>query len=132
MFSSSKMRLVASFLIILSIWWLSSGNLFVEQIVPKPNDVAAAFVELIAKGELFSHIFASFKRICIGYAIGVSLGFSIGLLTGVYSLARTMAYPFIEFFRCIPPVALIPLTVSLFGMARLENTASSPMRRCSS
>ena len=78
--------------------------------------MAAAFVELIAKGELFSHIFASFKRICIGYAIGVSLGFSIGLLTGVYSLARTMAYPFIEFFRCIPPVALIPLTVSLFGI----------------
>ena len=118
MFNSSKTRAVASFLIILAIWWFASGNLFVEQIVPKPKDVAAVFVELIGKGELFSHIFASFKRIAIGYALGVSVGFSIGLLTGVYSLARTMAYPFIEFFRCIPPVALIPLVVSLFGIRR--------------
>ena len=27
-----------------------------------------------------------------------------------------MAYPFIEFFRSIPPVALIPLVVSIFGI----------------
>jgi NitT/TauT family transport system permease protein len=114
--SSSRMRLAASFLIILAIWWVSSGNIFVEQIVPKPDDVAVAFVKLAANGKLFWHIFASFKRILIGYAIGASLGFSIGLVTGVYILARTMAYPFIEFFRSIPPVALIPLVVSIFGI----------------
>jgi ABC-type nitrate/sulfonate/bicarbonate transport system permease component len=116
MLSSSKIRFMASFLIILAIWWVSSGTFFVEQIVPKPDDVAAVFVKLTANGELFADIFASFKRICIGYAIGVSLGFSIGLLTGMYILARTIAYPFIEFFRCIPPVALIPLVVSIFGI----------------
>jgi NitT/TauT family transport system permease protein len=116
MFSSSKVRVAASFFIILAIWWVSSGNIFVEQIVPKPDDVAVVFAKLTASGELFWHIFASFKRICIGYAIGVSLGFTIGLLTGVYSLARTMAYPFVEFFRSIPPVALIPLVVSIFGI----------------
>lgn len=114
--NSSKARLAASFLLILALWWSASGNLFVEQIVPKPNDVAAAFWDLTANGQLFVDVFASFKRICIGYAIGVSLGFSIGLLTGVYSLARTMAYPYVEFFRCIPPVALIPLVVSIFGI----------------
>ncbi len=116
MLRSSKVRVAASFLIILAIWWVSSGNIFVEQIVPKPDDVAVVFAKLTASGELFWHIFASFKRICIGYAIGVSLGFTIGLLTGVYSLARTMAYPFVEFFRSIPPVALIPLVVSIFGI----------------
>ncbi len=119
MLDASKLRVVASFLIILAIWWFSSGNLFVEQIVPKPSDVAVVFAQLTAKGELFAHIYASFKRIFIGYAIGVSLGFSIGLLTGVYRLARTITYPFIEFFRCIPPVALIPLMVSLFGIGEL-------------
>ncbi len=115
-YSSSKARLAACFLIILAIWWLSSGNIFVEQIVPKPEDVAVVFLKLAANGKLFWDIFVSFKRICIGYAFGVSVGFSIGLLTGVYILARTMAYPFIEFFRSIPPVALIPLVVSIFGI----------------
>ncbi len=119
MFYSSKLRVVASFLTILGIWWFSSGNLFVEQIVPKPYDVAIVFAQLTAKGELFWHIYASFKRIFIGYAIGVLLGFSIGMLIGVYRLARTMTYPFIEFFRCIPPVALIPLMVSLFGIGEI-------------
>lgn len=114
--SSSKMRLVGSFLIILALWWVASGNLFVEQVVPKPSDVATTFVHLAAKGVLFADIFVSLERICIGYAIGVSLGFAIGLLTGVYGLARTVAYPYIEFFRCIPPVALIPLVVTLFGI----------------
>lgn len=116
MLSTSKTRFAASFLIILAAWWVSSGNIFVEQIVPKPDDVAVVFFKLAANGKLFWHIFASFKRICIGYAIGVTVGFSIGLLTGVYLLARTMAYPFIEFFRSIPPVALIPLVVSIFGI----------------
>jgi ABC-type nitrate/sulfonate/bicarbonate transport system permease component len=119
MLSSSKIRVAASFFIILALWWVSSGNIFVEQIVPKPDDVAVVFWKLTVNGQLFWHIFASFKRICIGYAIGVSLGFTIGLLTGVFSLARTMAYPFIEFFRSIPPVALIPLVVSIFGIGEI-------------
>jgi ABC-type nitrate/sulfonate/bicarbonate transport system permease component len=70
MLSSSKMRFAASFLIILAAWWVSSGNIFVEQIVPKPDDVAVVFFKLTANGKLFWHIFASLQRICIGYAIG--------------------------------------------------------------
>mgnify|MGYP001973484995 CR=1 FL=1 len=113
---SSKHRFILSFLIILVLWWLSSGTIFVEGIVPKPNDVAVLFADLVASGKMFSHIFVSFKRILLGFLIGVLCGTSIGLLVGAYDVARTIFTPIFEFFRNIPPVALIPLVVSIFGI----------------
>ena len=116
MTTSSKHRFVLSFLIVLALWWLSSGTIFVEGIVPKPENVAILFGELIANGKMFSHIFVSFKRILLGFLIGVFCGTLIGLMVGAYSLARTIFTPIFEFFRNIPPVALIPLVVSIFGI----------------
>ena len=116
MTASSKHRFVLSFLIVLALWWLSSGTIFVEGIVPKPEIVAILFGELIINGKLFSHIFVSFKRILSGFLIGVFCGTLIGLMVGAYSLARTIFTPIFEFFRNIPPVALIPLVVSIFGI----------------
>ena len=116
MITSSKHRFILSFLIVLALWWLSSGTIFVEGIVPNPKDVAILFAELIANGKMFTHIFVSFKRILLGFLIGVLCGTSIGLLVGAYTMARTIFTPIVEFFRNIPPVALIPLVVSIFGI----------------
>lgn len=119
MIISSRYRFALSFLIILALWWMSSGTIFVEGIVPKPDDVAVLFAELAASGKLFAHIFSSFKRILAGFLIGVLCGTSIGLLVGAYTVARTMFTPIFEFFRNIPPVALIPLVVSVFGIGEV-------------
>ena len=109
-------RFVLSFAFVLAIWWLSSGTLFVKEIVPSPDDVAAMFVDLTVSGELFNHIYASFKRILSGYGIGVCIGYTLGLFVGSNRTVRTIFEPLIEFFRNVPPVALIPLVVSLFGI----------------
>lgn len=111
-----NIRFVFSFAIVLALWWLSSGTLFVKEIVPMPGAVAAMFYDLAVSGELFGHIYVSFKRILSGYAIGVSIGFTLGLFVGTNRIVRMVLGPLIEFFRNIPPVALIPLVVSVFGI----------------
>lgn len=111
-----NMRFVLSFAIVLALWALTSGTIFVKEIVPHPGDVARLFYDLTVSGELFRHIYVSFRRILTGYAIGVCLGFSIGLFMGTNRIMRTVCDPLIEFFRNVPPVALIPLVVSVFGI----------------
>lgn len=111
-----NIRYVLSFAIVLALWWLSSGTVFVKEIVPSPGDVGRTFYEMTMTGELFEHIYISFERILSGYAIGVCLGFAIGLFMGSNRIVRTICDPLIEFFRNVPPVALIPLVVSVFGI----------------
>lgn len=111
-----NIRFVMAFAVVLALWDLSSGTIFVDEIVPHPGDVARLFYEMAVTGELFKHIYVSFRRIMTGYAIGVCLGFTIGLFMGSNRVMRTICEPLIEFFRNVPPVALIPLVVSVFGI----------------
>ena len=109
-------RFILSFAIVLALWAMASGTIFVEEIVPHPWDVARLFYDMTVSGELFRHIVVSFRRILTGFAIGVCAGFTIGLFIGTNRIMRTIFNPLIEFFRNVPPVALIPLVVSVFGI----------------
>ena len=52
----------------------------------------------------------------------------VGFLLGWYRPARTLADPMINFFRALPPIALIPLVIVYFGVdeiAKLESEGLS-------
>lgn len=101
----------------IAIWWgLSSIK---EITLPSPGDVAVKYVELFSDGSLIPNIAASLTRVLIGFAIGSGLAIPLGFLMGWYATARALLEPWTNFFRMIPPLAIIPLAIVLMGIGEV-------------
>jgi NitT/TauT family transport system permease protein len=87
--------------------------------LPGPVAVLKRGAELIASGALFADAWASIRRVLIGFAIGTLLAIPIGFLMGWYTVARGLLEPYIQFFRTIPPLAMIPLAIVFLGIGEV-------------
>lgn len=112
-------RVSLSFGIVVAVWWMTSGTVFVEEIVPAPPDVLDRFVGMVESREIFVHVGASFRRIAVGYTLGCTLGLVLGVIMGATQLTRDVLTPPLEFFRNIPPIAMVPVVISIFGIGEL-------------
>lgn len=95
------------------LWWaLSAAGLR----LPSPVEVAVRAWELLIDGTLLSDTAASLQRVLIGFALGTLVAIPVGFLMGWYAWARGLIEPWIQFFRTIPPLAIIPLAIVLLGI----------------
>jgi NitT/TauT family transport system permease protein len=86
-----------------------------------PSQIAAALLDLVADGEIFLRSVETIAPIAIGVLIGGTLGLLIGIWLGLSTTAAQLAWLSIELFRPIPPVAIIPLTMLVYGIGiRME------------
>jgi NitT/TauT family transport system permease protein len=85
-------------------------------LVPAPHQVAKKFVDLLLHEGLLVDIYASTRRVFFGVTLGILVAVPVGFLLGWYRPARTFADPMINFFRALPPIALIPLVIVYFGI----------------
>ena len=105
---------------IVAIWYGVRLSGYVnESLIPAPHQVAAKFVDLLLHEGLLYDIFLSTWRVFFGVALGIVAAVPIGFLLGWYRPARTLADPMINFFRALPPIALIPLVIVYFGVDEL-------------
>ena len=109
-------RLSGSFGLVIAIWWATSGTIFVVEIVPGPLAVFWQFWGMVENREIFHHIAASARRISIGYVLGCSLGLILGMAMGLTQLMKDVLSPPLEFFRNVPPIAMVPVVISIFGI----------------
>ncbi len=105
---------MAAFLVGIAIWELvvSTGAV----VLPGPAAVFWRGVELVQTGQLPLDVLASLKRVLMGFTLGVALAVPIGFLMGWYGIARSLIEPYIQFFRMIPPLAVIPLAIVTMGI----------------
>jgi len=85
-------------------------------LLPSPRAVAAAFVELAADGELFSHAGVSLGRMIVALAIAGGLAIPLGLLMGLSRALEAFVDPVVEVLRPISGIAWIPLALFIFGV----------------
>ncbi|HEY1106276.1 MAG TPA: ABC transporter permease, partial [Agromyces sp.] len=97
----------------IGIWWLLSAIGFR---LPSPVEVAVRGWELLIDGTLVTDVVASLTRVLIGFALGTIVAIPVGFLMGWYVTARGLIEPWIQFFRTIPPLAIIPLAIVLLGI----------------
>jgi NitT/TauT family transport system permease protein len=83
--------------------------------LPGPVAVVRRGGELVADGTLLTDTAASLRRVFTGFALGSLLAIPIGFLGG-YTTARGLIEPYVQFFRTIPPLAIIPLAIVLLGI----------------
>ncbi|MGF6175528.1 ABC transporter permease subunit [Ensifer sp. 4252] len=94
----------------------SRAGLISESVMAPPSAVFAAFVRLLASGELVENIGISTLRALSGFAIGGSIGFAFGLANGLSRLSRDLTDTTLQMVRNIPHLALIPLVILWFGI----------------
>ncbi|KXO75850.1 ABC transporter permease [Brucella anthropi] len=85
-------------------------------VLPGPVDVLNRAVTLLLNGQLVGDIFASLRRVLSGFVLGVALAIPVGFLMGWYRIARSLIEPWVQFFRMIPPLAVIPLAIVTLGI----------------
>jgi NitT/TauT family transport system permease protein len=108
---------IASVLAGIVAWWLVAT--LDPEGVPGPQAVVERGAQLIANGSIFVDIGASLRRVFLGFAIGTLLAVPIGFLMGWYGWVRGLLEPYIQFFRTIPPLAIIPIAIVFLGIGEV-------------
>ena len=109
--------LLLPWFLLIALWQgLATSGLVNPGLMPTPAQVATKLIELLFGGRLGIDILKSTQRVTLGVALGLALAVPVGVLIGWYKSARTFLDPLINFFRALPPIALIPLVVVYFGI----------------
>lgn len=97
------------------IWWVLAIIPRFSKVLPTPAAVVAAVPHEIQAG-LWTNIGMSLMRVGIGFGIALILAVPAGFLMGWYRWAQGIFEPWIQFFRTVPPIALIPMVIIILGI----------------
>ena len=108
-----------SALIAYEIWFHATGR--ISDTLAPPSAALAAGMTALADGSLLAATAETFSAMLSGLAIGASFGLLAGLAVGFSRRADNFSFLAIEMLRPIPSVALLPLSLMIFGFGfRME------------
>jgi NitT/TauT family transport system permease protein len=111
-----NIMVVFSVLFGLLVWSLLSMIPSVGAIILNPVAILHTFVTEFEEGRLLTNIAASMYRVLGGFLLGLIAAIPFAFLMAWYDLFRGLFEPWIQFFRTIPPIALIPLVIVAQGV----------------
>lgn len=89
-------------------------------ILPSPFEVLMSVKTLWFEAELARSLMASTWRIVFGFLFGVVISLPLGLLMASFSRVKALFDPVTIFLAYLPIPALVPLTMSLFGIDEFQ------------
>src|SRR3989338_5929761 len=108
---------LSSILWVLLFWHILLILVFpANTILPTPSEVFIALLDIVTKGDIFAHVFASLIRVVVGFLIATFIGVGLALVARYYKKVGIFLNPLIEFLRPIPPIAWIPIAILIFGL----------------
>lgn len=122
---SSRGIEIATAATLVFLWWLSTRLGWVDPLfLPSPGAVVRRFLQFwseeFAGGTILDHALWSLYRVFTAFALACVTAIPIGLAMGVNRVARGVFDPPIEFYRPIPPLGYLPLTVIWLGIGDLQ------------
>jgi len=102
-------------LLLLTTWWLLSAA-STDKYWPPLAEILTVLLHDVLFGDAAKHILPSLANLGAGLGIGVLLGIVLGTLIGSSARLEMATRPFLEVSRAIPPIALIPVAISVFGI----------------
>jgi len=101
-------------------WAASSHVLGHTSALATPGEVAARLQELfsttLAGLTMWGHIWASLKRVLIGFTLAALLGVPLGLVMALNPYVNAVVKPIIDIFKPMPPLAWISVAILWFGI----------------
>lgn len=80
---------------------------------PRLSTILVEFQQMWLFSQFGEHVVPSLERIGLGFAIAVIIGIALGIPIGLSRWARLWAMPHIEYWRAMPPPALLPISIIL-------------------
>lgn len=96
-------------------WQLvSTSGLVPVSMLPTPEMVWLAAIDLAERGLLGLYIAISTQRVLIGFAIGAAIGLLLGAVVGLSRLGDILLAPTLGAIRAVPSLAWVPLLILWF------------------
>ncbi|MCM3657446.1 ABC transporter permease [Agromyces mediolanus] len=93
-------------------WQLASTSGAVPvSMLPSPEMVWTAGVDLAERGLLGLYVAISTQRVFIGFAVGAALGLVVGAVVGLSKLGDLLLSPTLGAIRAVPSLAWVPLLI---------------------
>lgn len=101
-------------------WVAVSGALGHSSALATPFQVLGSLHDLLVNSlsgqNLWGHIWASTRRVLIGFSIAVLLGTPLGLAMGLNPYVNALAKPLFDIIKPMPPLAWISLAILWMGI----------------
>jgi len=105
------------------VWHLAA--LWVDNVLllPTPFSVAESFWQLLASGEMATHVAVSGRRLLASFLLAGAIGIPLGFVMAMNRLLFDLVDPIVELLRPISGIAWIPLGLFIFGVGDTLPTA---------
>jgi NitT/TauT family transport system permease protein len=112
------------FAVLVLLWLLlRATGLINPGLLPSPLTVFGKFWNGLTAGDLGLNILMSLQRVLAGLLLGTAAAVPVGFLIGWYRPVGRLVDPLINFFRALPPIALIPLVIVYLGIGEIAKVA---------
>jgi ABC-type nitrate/sulfonate/bicarbonate transport system permease component len=98
-------------LVAYDVWAHTAGDFF----FPPLSEIGETFADEWLFTRVLTDLLPSLGRMLAGYAIAVAGGVALGTLLGFSRTLSTALDPVLQFLRALPPPALIPVSLLVFG-----------------
>jgi sulfonate transport system permease protein len=104
-------------LLLVGVWQLIANAHFISPVfLPGPDRAWRALVNGFASGVMLTDLLSTIGHMFVGWLIASVCGIVFGALLGTSPALRPYVVPTLEFLRPMPPSAIIPLSIALFGL----------------
>lgn len=108
----------------LLLWQLAPTLGLVDEVfLPPFSVVAQAFADLVASGEMWTHLSASLSRSLAGYSLALVAGIPVGIAIAWYKPVADFLNPILELFRNTAALALLPVFLLILGIGETSKVA---------
>jgi len=115
---SPLLRGIGGLLVFVLAWeFLIQSGMIRFQYLPPPSAIAIAFSELIATPTMYAEMMHTIGAALGSWIIAAMIGIVLGAALGLSKSLRTYTMTSIEVLRPLPPVALIPVALLMFGFS---------------
>lgn len=105
---------------LLVVWQIVCGTgLVPANVLPSPDVVGRAAVEVAGDGQLGDGLAVSLQRMIVGFVVGALVGSTLGVVAGLRRWSDAVIDPIMQMIRNVPLFGLIPLFILWFGIGEL-------------
>ncbi len=113
---------------VLALWFILTlgapeARILSPVILPSPFEILGQIKSLWFEAELSRSAVMSFIRVMEGFWIGWAIALPVGISMGTFGRAKALFEPSSIFLSYLPIPALVPLTMSMFGIGELQKVA---------
>ncbi len=114
---NTTLRRLSGLLLFLLLWeGVSRSGLVLQDYFPPVTSILAAMAEEIRSPKFVENLLTTWTRTLGGLAIAIALGLGLAIVSARSPLLRRMLSPFVDMLRVLPPPAIVPLSIFVFGI----------------